>query len=123
MASHQLSEGAEVYSSDGKKLGREKHFFSAAPDLSHEATVAEVSAVSARTNDGIMPTIDDTPRSAYAPGPGPGVDLGPSDTKYMEVHHGGHLHIGGESVYVPFSAIDLVEEDGSVMLRCTADEV
>lgn len=128
MASNQLGEGAEVFSADGKKLGKVRHFFSAAPesgesDALQGATAPEVEAQNAGAADGIAPGLDDAPRSVVTPGAGPGVTLGADDTKYMEVHHGGHLHIGGDSIYVPFTAINVVEDDGSVILRYSADQV
>ena len=127
MAANALSKGAEVYSADGKKLGKVAHFFSAAPGSMEVGTPGgapppEIETYSGLPEEHLSPKFDDTPRSVLTPGTGPGVKVGESDTKYCEVHHGGHLHIGGESLYVPFSAINLVEEDGSVVLRDTADQ-
>ena len=49
-----------------------------------------------------------------------GVAFGPSDTKYLEVHHGGIFGVGGESLYVPFAAVKVIEGDGSVFLCYSA---
>ena len=54
---------------------------------------------------------------------GQAVAFGPSDTKYLEVHHGGLLHRHSESFYVPFVAVKVIENDGSIVLRYTTDEV
>jgi hypothetical protein len=137
--------GSEVFSSDGKKLGHVKHFFSAAPapapddatpdtgpDTSSDAPTEEESgeiAVAVTDTSG-SPSIydaapfsdEDLPPEAEVPGGGPLLALGASDTKYIEVHHGGHLHIGGESLYVPFNAVRMIEDDGSAVLRYTADQ-
>lgn len=48
--------------------------------------------------------------------------LTPSDTKYFEVHHGGVLGFGGSSLYIPFSAVEVVSPGDSVTINCTADE-
>jgi hypothetical protein len=53
---------------------------------------------------------------------GTGATLTPSDTKYFEVRHGGILGIGGEHLYVPFSAVDAVAPGDSVTLICGLDE-
>jgi hypothetical protein len=142
-----LKEGVHVYSFDGEKIGKVTHFFSAAaesfphdqpedPEFSDvagvvsaamgrqmESEVADARANMA-TNAGFIAVgperapvnVEGTPQH------GLGMELGPSDTKYMEVHHGGHFHHGGESIYVPLTAIHVVEEDGSVVLRYTSSE-
>jgi hypothetical protein len=48
--------------------------------------------------------------------------LTPSDTKYIEVHHGGILGLGGESFYIPFSAVSAVNGSHSLTLTCSRDE-
>jgi hypothetical protein len=150
MATNIVQQGVEVYSCDGKKLGKVKHFFSAASEASPDeasmerefdtitspaeqretsATIA-MDRVNAVTDASGVPLIDERspitnePMSptAEAPRMSPGMGLGASETKYIEVHHGGLLRIGGESLYVPFSAVNVIEDDGSIVLRCTADE-
>jgi hypothetical protein len=154
MATTTLREGVEVYGSDGKKIGKVGHLFSAAAEpAADDATagpsaeqavvtganadeavevsempatynVTRVTASSGRFDSGgVPPVTGGTPeRDAAAGVEGGGVVLGPSDTKYFEVHHGGLLGIGGESLYVPFSAVNVVDADGAVTLKCTADE-
>lgn len=51
-----------------------------------------------------------------------GVDFTPSDTKYLEIHHGGVLGFGGTSFYVPYSQIETLAPD-AVTLKCAAGEV
>ena len=154
MATATLREGVDVYGSDGKKLGKVSHLFSAAPEPGPADTttgpsaeqavvtganadeavevsempatfnVTRVSASSGRFDSGGVPPVPGgTPeRDAAAGVEGGGVVLGPSDTKYFEVQHGGLLGIGAESLYVPFSAVNVVGADGAVTLKCTADE-
>jgi hypothetical protein len=119
--------GVEVYGSDGKILGKVKHFFSAAPEASPQAG-AEDETVDKETVDipagmgGVATAGGPAIQSAPAPGTNPAMSLTMSDTKYFECHHGGLLHIGGESLYIPFAAVAVVEDDNSLVLRCTADE-
>lgn len=51
-----------------------------------------------------------------------GVALTPSDTKYLEVQHGGILGVGGQHLYVPFRAIQAVTPGESLSLKCSAEE-
>jgi hypothetical protein len=150
VATNTVQEGVEVYDCDGKKLGKVRHFFSAATEASPEdvSTGPELDADARPTdqNETLTPTpmerVDSgtdasssslldahaplvnqgMPASGEVPRMSPGMGLGPSDTKYMEVHHGGILHIGGESLYIPVKAVNTIEDDGSIVLRCTADE-
>lgn len=48
--------------------------------------------------------------------------LTPSDTKYFEVHYGGLLGIGGEHLYVPFSAVEACNPGESITVRCSSGE-
>jgi hypothetical protein len=59
---------------------------------------------------------------AAALGLGGGVALTPSDTKYIEIRHGGLLGIGGEHFYVPFHAVSEVNGGLSITLNCTVDD-
>jgi hypothetical protein len=134
--------GVEVYSCNGEKLGKVKHYFSAAPEHLPDETTEEEFDTPARSGavpdsevsaELAMDRVDAVSGSSLPvtgehllePGlepSGPSFELGASDTKYIEVHHGGRLHIGGESLYVPLDAIQVVEDDGSIVLRCTATE-
>src|SRR5947209_782908 len=145
-----LREGAQVYGSDGKKLGKVRHMFTAAagsvsrgdvdqassdlyagsgfgaPEVAEEqARMVDISMdrVNAVTDAGagITAKWDDQPRDVNVPD-SPGVTFGPSQTKYFECHHGGHLGIHSECLYVPFAAVALIEDDGSVVVRFTAEE-
>jgi hypothetical protein len=143
-----IYEGVEVYSCDGKKLGKVKHLFSAAaepsPDQTGEtvdqsrlespasleaAEEHELSAdlamerVGAVNDAGGAPYVSESSlHSGWVPSSGAGAAFSPSATKYFEVHHGGLLHVGGESLYVPFDAVEIIETDDSIVLRYTADE-
>jgi hypothetical protein len=55
-------------------------------------------------------------------GMGGSVTLTPSDTKYIAVKHGGFLGFGGDSLYIPFSAVEDAAPGGSITLNCTADD-
>jgi hypothetical protein len=74
------------------------------------------------TNLGGTPAVGVAPDDAVSTGVtagDPGVTLTPSDTKYFEVKHGGILGIGGDHLYVPFSAVEAVAPGDSVTLACT----
>ena len=150
MAAIRIENGAEVYSIEGKKLGKVKHFFSGLPEPppEHKLDDAPVdgelgipdSSTSFEEERELMQDVSmERGTAANAPGAyyfepgsvqpdawaqhhGASVALVADNTKYMEVHHGGHLHMGGESIYVPFDAVHVVEADGSIVLVCTADE-
>lgn len=55
-------------------------------------------------------------------GDGDGGEFAPSDTKYFEIHHGGVLGFGGDSLYVPYSEVDSIAPNAAT-LKCTASDV
>lgn len=59
---------------------------------------------------------------AAVPAGGHATTFTPSDTKYFQVHHGGLLGIGGESLYIPFNAVEAITPGDCITLSCTRDE-
>jgi hypothetical protein len=147
MPDNVLQHGVDVYSCDGDKLGKVKHFFSAAEHpkdsenapagsdvylsetpaeaLEQQESQVEVASVrvSEATDSAGTPFLHASePSSGEAPRMSPGMHVAASATKYVEVHHGGLLHPHHMSLYVPLDAINVIENDGSVVLRCTRAE-
>jgi len=137
-----IATGMTVVGCDGTKIGTVKRFFSAEPedregdDMDAESTDSPDLDLEELEQVGEMPATYFTgPVGASASGTGeparvpPVVEpadpdapaFGLSDTKYMEIHHGGVLGIGGESIYVPYSAVDAISDD-LITLRSTADD-
>lgn len=83
----------------------------------YQQSGAGISRVGTEQGSGLAPFTDADPDQ-----PGGSVAFGPSDTKYFEVHHGGLLGIGGDMLYVPMSAVDVIDPEGNITLRVGADE-
>ncbi|HLJ67429.1 MAG TPA: hypothetical protein VKX16_08720 [Chloroflexota bacterium] len=135
-----ISTGMEAYACDGTKIGAVRRLFSAEAPAAAEAIDAgstassnleaneftQLSEIPATYNVGTAGSMGSGPARAagIAPFPGPsgsGGDFAPSDTKYMEIRHEGMLHLHGESLYVPYSAVSSISET-AVTLNCTREE-
>ena len=71
------------------------------------------------TIGGTGSSYSDTPGSTFGGADSFGTSGG---NGYFEVHHGGLLGIGGESLYIPFDVIASVDPGNSVTLSVTKDE-
>ncbi len=155
--SFDIREGMTVFGSDGEKMGKIVHIFSAAPrrDLTADAADRDNpgNVTDADTAPDVQPQpepLNRPPSGFFEPGagttvsnPNPNIAYGaslegdygnagsdqteaatltPSDTKYLSVRHGGVLGIGGDLIYVPFSAVQAVNPGESVTLRSTSAE-
>jgi len=137
-----LMTGANVYSVDGEKIGKVRRLFSAEPepariDVAPQGSpgqdvavrgdpldFASSSSVDATTDvEGTGGVTFPILSGAVAGGVGDETRMTPSDTKYMEVHHGGRFGHGGDSFYVPFAAVQLVEVNGAIILRYSVARV
>ncbi|GAC1403905.1 MAG: hypothetical protein NVSMB52_17790 [Chloroflexota bacterium] len=175
--SFDVHEGMEVYGSDGEKIGKVTHIFSAAAftdTLGNASADAEPTTAygsggtansiassgdfgvgnsdgsdetTASVGAGGALTIGGSTDSGFAGGFNSGssggplqrlgsagvssqsesaaagsASLTPSDTKYLEVHHGGVLGMGGDNLYVPFSAVQAVTNGESLTIHCSSHE-